>query len=293
MATRTRQRHPHNAPFILAAGLLLVSAAAVPQTAPPPADPNAPPPGDPNAPPAAYPPPANTGYPPPGNTGYPPPNAGYPPPGNTGYPPPGQYPPGYSPPPGYAPPGYMNPPPPPPQHEGFYLRLHLGGGFGRMGGTDSYGDELAFSGGGYSFGIALGGAVMPNLIVFGNLFGMGLIDPDTEFNGGSTGTVSGTTSMAGIGPGIAYYFQPVNVFVSGTIAATVFTAADSDGNTQYESNTGVGFQGMVGKEWWVSHEWGLGIAGELIATGGMKDKVDPTIKWSGTSFSLLFTSTYN
>ncbi|HEY4186650.1 MAG TPA: hypothetical protein VGP07_16350 [Polyangia bacterium] len=35
---------------------------------------------------------------------------------------------------------------------------------------------------------------------------------------------------------------------------------------------GLGFQGMVGKEWWVSSEWGLGVAAEVIFAGDMKDK---------------------
>ena len=77
------------------------------------------------------------------------PTSGYPPPANN-------YPPGYTPPPGlraapgYAPPGYMPPPSPTAnQHEGFYLRLHFGGGFGSMGDAAA---QFAFVGGGYSFG---------------------------------------------------------------------------------------------------------------------------------------------
>jgi hypothetical protein len=134
---------------------------------------------------------------------------------------------------------------------------------------------------------------MPNLIIFGNLFGMGLADPDTQVNGSAYGGVSGTTTLAGIGPGIAYYFQPVNVFISGTIAAMAFTATDSDGNNQIETNTGVGFQGMVGKEWWIADEWGLGVAGEIIAAGSMTDKSNSAVKWHGTTFSLLLTATFN
>jgi hypothetical protein len=41
-------------------------------------------------------------------------------------------------------------PPPSPtanQHEGFYLRLHIGGGYGNIGDNN----QFAFVGGGYSF----------------------------------------------------------------------------------------------------------------------------------------------
>jgi hypothetical protein len=163
-----------------------------------------------------------------------------------------------------------------------------------MGGTDAYGVEAAFVGGGGSFGVALGGAVMPNLIIFGNLFGMTLTDPDFEIAGTPYGSVSGTTSFFGIGPGLAYYFDPYNVYISGTVAAMQFSANDSTTNaTPYESEVGFGFQGMVGKEWWVTQDWGIGIAGEIIAATGMKDKNDPTIKWGGNTFSLVFSATYN
>jgi hypothetical protein len=250
-------------------GVLSVSAAAVAQTQPPPQDYNQPPPGYQQPPPDYQ---QQQQQPPPGYQQQQPPPAAY------------------APPPGYAP-AYA--PPPPNVHDGFYLRLHLGGGYAHMGGTDAAGDELAFVGGGGSFGLAVGATIAPNLIIFGNLFGMALSDPDVEFNGAAQGGVSGTTTIGGIGPGIAYYFQPVNIYISGTVAAMQFNASDSNGNTQYESNIGYGFQGMVGKEWWVSQDWGIGIAAEILAAGGMKDKDDPTIKWSGTTFSLAFSATYN
>jgi hypothetical protein len=252
---------------LVVASLFGVSSAALAQTAPPPQEP-----------PPAYnqPPPGYQQQPPPGYQQQPPP----------GYAPP---PAAYAPPPGYA------PPPPPPQnlHDVFYLRLHLGGGFAHMGGTDAAGDELAFVGGGPSFGVALGGAVMPNLIIFGNLFGIGISDPDVEFNGAPYGSASGTTTIAGIGPGLAYYFDPYNIYISGTVAAMQFQANDSNGTSQYESEIGFGFQGMLGKEWWVTQDWGIGLAGEFVFASGMKDKIDPTIKWGGTSFALAFSATYN
>jgi hypothetical protein len=262
--------------LIAAVGALSISSAALAQTAPPPQDYQQPPPGYQQQPPPGY----QQQQPPPGYQQQQPP-PGY----QQGQPPPAAY----APPPGYAP-AYA---PPAPQHSGFYMRLHLGGGYAHMGGTDANGDEQAFVGGGGSFGIALGGTIAPNLVIFGNLFGMFLSDPDVEFNGTKTGSVTGTTTISGIGPGVAYYFQPINLYISGTLAFTQFQAADSNGNTVFESNTGYGFQGMVGKEWWVSQTWGIGIAGEILYAGGMKDKNDSTIKWAGTTFSLAFSATYN
>lgn len=263
---------------LLASGIGSGSSIAMAQTAPPPQDYQQPPPGY-QAPPPGY-----QQAPPPGYQQQPPP-PGYqqPPPG--GYPPPQAY----APPPGYAP-QYA---PPQHAHDGFYLRLHIGGGYAEMGSGGGY--DITFKGAGASFGLALGGTIAPNLIIFGNLFGMGISDPSVTVNGADAGTASGTTTtIGGIGPGIAYYFDPYNMYISGTVAAMQFQTSDSNGNgTTYNSDIGYGFQAMFGKEWWVSQDWGVGAAAELLAAGGMKDKADPTIKWSGVTFSLVFSATYN
>ncbi len=275
----TLQGFRRTASMFLAAGVLGIAATAAAQTAPP--QQAAPPPG------YNQPPPADNQQPPPGYQQQPPP--GYyqqPPPGYQQQPPPGYY--QQQPPPvAYA------PPPPPEGHKGFFLRLHAGGGYAHMGGTDSTGNEIAYVGGGGTFGVAAGGTVAPNFVIFGNLFGMFLSDPDVELNGVRQGGVSGTTTIGGIGPGAAYFFQPINIYISGTVAATFFQAQDADGTNAYESDTGYGAQLMVGKEWWISQYWGIGLAGELIQAGGMKDKTDPTFKWGGTAFSLVFSATYN
>ena len=49
---------------------------------------------------------------------------------------------------------------------------------------------------------------------------------------------------------------------------------------------------MVGKEWWVTQDWGLGVAGEVLFAS-MKDAGDTSITWTGTAFSVVFSATYN
>jgi len=279
---------PRTVQALFAAGVLGVAAAAHAQTAPPPEEA---PPGYDQPPPGYQPPPPGYQPPPPGYQQQPPPGYQQPPPGY--YPPPGyQLPPGYAPPPGYA----RTPAPPPPNlHDGFYLRMHIGGGTGHAGGTTSLGDKLELTSGTLSLGLALGGAVTPNLIIYGSFFIVGMPEPELDVNGTYASTQHGSTSFGGIGPGIAYYFDPYNIYVSGTIAATGFQTRDSTTNNfnRYESRAGFGFQGMVGKEWWVSENWGLGVAGEFLGAGGMKDKVDSGLTWSGYAFSVVFSATYN
>lgn len=212
---------------------------------------------------------------------------GSPPPPEYQQPPPG-YPPAQQPPPR----GYYPPPPPPPNyftHDGFYLRLHAGLGFTHL----SISGET-ISGPSLSFGAAIGGTVAPNLAIFGNFFGTSMQDPNDSFTGGSQ-TLSGiNVTLYGIGVGAAYYLEPVNVYLSGTLALMWWDASDSDSNfTEGRSEVGGGFQFMVGKEWWIAPDWGIGAAAEVLV-GSMKDNPDVSSdRWTSTAFSLVFSSTYN
>lgn len=272
---------------------------AAPQTAAPEqgGPPSYPPPpgysvpgGQPGAP-QGYPvPPADygQGQPP---TGYGAPPAPYVPP-QAGYGAPGYQQPG--PPPPY---GYPPPPPPPASaadgHDGFFLRLHLGGGFTRIstsGGNTT--PNQSFSGGSVSLGVAVGGAVAPNLVLYGTFFGTVLSNPDSEVNGASFGQANGDANLFGFGAGVAYYFQPMNIYLSGTLATMQFSLDDPDQNTVWNSKWGVGFQGLIGKEWWVSQDWGLGVAVEFIGAS-MKDQDDSAVTWKAASFGVLFSATYN
>jgi hypothetical protein len=280
--------------------LSVYAATAQAQTQPPPeaAQPQA-------YPPAQQPPP---GYAPPPAQGYPPPPAGY---AQPGYAPP---PAGYPPQPGYQQPGYPPPqgyPPPPPYaqvrapgaetHDGFYLRLQLGGGYTRMS-ASAGGISQKISGGAVGFDLALGGSVTPNLVIFGALLASSISDPTVTYNGVSSTATNYTASLSGIGAGAAYYLIPANVYFSGTLLATTLSwreNSDDPGvdDTSYSTELGFGFEGLVGKEWWVSDNWGLGAAAQLIVAS-MKDKSaldvgGPVPRWNALAFSLLFSATFN
>ena len=228
------------------------------------------------------------------------------PPAPPASPPPGQgYPPGYTPPPGYAPgyappsyaPGYLPPPryappvPAEPTHTGTYVHLHLGGGFTSISGSDGYGGTVKVAGGGPAFAVAVGGAPMPNLAVFGSLFFTGASQPKVTGNG-YTVQSSGDALVGGFGAGIVYYFMPANIYLSAAVASLSFQADDGNGKTTYTSDYGIGFDGMLGKEFWVSEHWGLGGALEFVGASSMKDKDNPSISWSAAAFNLVFSATY-
>jgi hypothetical protein len=214
-----------------------------------------------------------------------PPPAGYPAPSAYGNPPP---PPAY----GYPPPRYAAPALPPGyhQHDGVYVRLQLGVGYLQLK-TSTDGDDVAAKGAGANFEIAVGGAVAPNFILYGAFLIADSSSPTITLNGMSIGNANGSLDVVGFGGGAAYYFPDINAFVLGSIYAARIESSDSSGDTVETSDLGWVLEGQVGKEWWVSSDWGLGVAGQVV--GGRINAQGGSPTYSALSFGLLFSATYN
>lgn len=180
------------------------------------------------------------------------------------------------------------------EHDGFYLRLDLGIDYLHLGATEG-GQDAAISGAGAGLGVALGGAVARNLVIYGELIEYIAPNPKVSI-GGLSGTSNASVGVVAIGPGIAYYFTPLNAYLSATAALSRLEVSDSNDKLAGTSNWGFGVDLTAAKEWWVSSQWGLGVAAKLYV-GSMKDKADlgggagPT--WTATSFMVAFTATYN
>ncbi len=170
------------------------------------------------------------------------------------------------------------------------MRLFLGIGYAHMAST--IGDtDWAVKGTGGSFGLAVGGAVAPNLILYGEVFDDIAMGPTLEQNGQDVGSNENVSAGAvGLGAGLAYYLDS-NLYLSGTLAMSKLTIQEDNEQTA-ETEFGPGASIMIGKEWWVSAEWGLGLAGQVFF-GRMKDKGDNPPTWTTTAFSLAFSATFN
>lgn len=195
------------------------------------------------------------------------------------------------PPQGYAPQGYTAQPAPGyHEHDGFYLRCLLGLGYLHNSASSS-GSSISVSGVGGTFGLAIGGVVAPNLVIYGELLGTSVSDPTVD-DGTNSATASGlTTTLAGFGPGVAYYLDG-NMYLSGALLFTRISFSDSSTNEQLGStNLGFGAGLTFGKEWWVSTDWGLGVSGQLMFASMKENGAD--YRWTSVAASLLFSATYN
>ncbi len=176
-------------------------------------------------------------------------------------------------------------------HDGFYLHVHAGiSATGFM--SKQAGVKTNYVGGGFSSGVAVGGVIAHNLVLYGAFFGTDTTNPDKQVDGSSTTADLGEIGVGAVGPGLAYYFEHCNIYLSATFGLAAFSATDLNALRVDSSRSGVAFDFTVGKEWWVSHDWGLGIAGELMVAS-LKDKNTPGLTWSASGLSVLFSATYN
>ncbi len=179
-------------------------------------------------------------------------------------------------------------------HDGVYLRLQFGLGYNSMSASVP-GSDLKVTGGGGAFGIAIGGALTNNLVLYGTLLDSIASDPTIELNGQSQTANGASAGVVGVGGGLAYYLDN-NVFFAGSLLASRLVVDDSGNRQIARSDWGFTFDGQTGKEWWASDNWGLGVSLQLLL-GRMKDQdtsgtgSPPT--WSVASFNVLFSATYN
>ena len=259
-----------------------------------------PPPQEEEPPPPAPPPPP----PPPDAIPEPPPGYGTPPPAT---PPQEPAPPPYAPAPATPPGVYAGPAGTAPaarpvptgvqEHDGFYLRATLGPAYLSTAGDGSL--DFSASGGGLSFSVAIGGAVATNLVIYGVLYGAGAAGPTYEAGGASVETGSDVTlSYGGLGVGLSYFLMPANVYFAGSIAL-VNAQLESELETIItDSKVGFGARLLVGKEFWISDNWGIGFAGELMlgsSSGGLAagSAVDTKERFTTFGAGVHFSATYN
>jgi len=204
---------------------------------------------------------------------------------------------------GVPPPPPMMPPPAPGQqwvmlpdptshrHLGFFLRPDLGIGFmttSQPTGT-AFGN-MTLSGPAGVFGFVIGGAVAENVILGAHIYDGVVVNPTVSFSG-QTGVTSNTSlGLYGIGPDFTYYWMPSNIYFSATVALTrmSLTANGYSG----DSSVGLGTRLALGKEWWVSDHWGMGLAGHVSTS--WNDSGDGSGTTLSTwAFALAFSATYN
>lgn len=108
--------------------------------------------------------------------------------------------------------------------------------------------------------------------------------------------------LVGVGPGATFYVPGINAFAS--FSASVSQVSYRNGSpldTRYGTDvaSGWGLTGRLvfGKEWWISSNWGLGLASEvLLGRMGRRDEPGydgPTFHFTAKGCALLASASFN
>jgi hypothetical protein len=177
----------------------------------------------------------------------------------------------------------------PRRHDGgFFLRLAPGGGYSRTT-IDENGDRFALKGPSGSFDIAIGAVVKENFAIHATVGAWAVVDPRVEFNGLEETAPDTSIAMSMLGGGFTYYFGPSNVYLTASVGASTLSF-EFEGERE-DSDTGIAFDGGLGKEWWVGDRWGLG-ASVTVGYHSVPPG-DAGSNFTGPSFAVRFSATFN
>jgi hypothetical protein len=189
------------------------------------------------------------------------------------------------------------------RHDGFFLSLSPGVAFGSteadLGGNAGTWDNITFRGPGGLLDLKIGGAVRENIILSADLIARNVPGPRLETVGG-TETLDDdiVLSDATLGMGLTYYVMPANIFLSGTLGFGTFRLqnVDDEDEEPVDTKAGLSFHAKVGKEWWVSRNWGLGVALGYGFLGAKRDDnadADFNGEYASHKLYVLFNTTFN
>jgi hypothetical protein len=185
-----------------------------------------------------------------------------------------------------APPPNVSTPRQTAHHRGLFFRPDLGIGYLHMSATEGGNDDAAYGAAG-AFGIAIGGAIQPNHILAFHLWDAVISNPTFSSNGTSASPGNSAAGLIAFGPEYTFYSE-TNFYFS--LSPGLSRLHLESGGVGADSDWGFGLRAAVGKEWWVSDNWGLGLVGQLSFSANSDNGVATWTTWGAT---LAFSATYN
>ena len=173
------------------------------------------------------------------------------------------------------------------EHDGFFLRLAAGvGGINQTALSRGSGEVTATGAGAVAIiDLAIGGIIARNLALHFSAWGFG-VPKESSVELPAGGGLSKLKGLSGFGAGLTWYAAN-NLYVTGAIGGATMKVETF--GVASEVPGGFALQLGVGKEWWVSANWGLGLAG-FIAFARISD---PIGVWNTAWGGLAFSATYN
>jgi hypothetical protein len=175
-------------------------------------------------------------------------------------------------------------------HDGLYVGARLGLGSFKVEGSFDYQYVWGAS---TPFALSVGWAFARSLVIFGEFHQIRLRHPE------SSGYLTDLDFIS-VGPGVTYYLPGLNLFASLSASLSKLsyrngTPTDTRYGTDRASDWGMAGRLSLGKEWWVSDNWGLGLAGEVLygRMGGESLPWQQDVHYTAKGFALLATASFN
>jgi hypothetical protein len=171
------------------------------------------------------------------------------------------------------------------RHLGFFLRADLG-----LGNFAASTGDLSINGFAGGFGFAIGGAVSEGCILAVHIWDVVATNPTISQGGNSTSTTNTSAGVVAIGPELTAYSKD-NWFFSVTPGFSQILYIQNG----FETDSKWGFAGRVavGREWWVSNHWGLGMSGNFSFSFNKDNGSADSATWGAWGAVLAFSATYN
>jgi hypothetical protein len=159
-------------------------------------------------------------------------------------------------------------------HDGLFLRLQAGIGYLHADADFSGGTSSAYGGAGV-LGLAVGGAVAENVVLFGEIWGMSAVNPRLRFEGSTTTLQDSSLNYGGVGLGIGTFVMPAHVYLAVSVDLTRLGISNNDGSNSYSnSDVGLAVTATLGKQFWLSRYAGLGLSVTAIGGGNRDNNTD-------------------
>lgn len=181
------------------------------------------------------------------------------------------------------------------RHKGFYLSLSGGPNSANISSKVVNLYNLNMDGIGSVFDFKIGGAIKENMILHATLASTSMSGPKVTSSGKTERTSNNlTVGESMIGVGLTYYIVHSNYFFSSSVGVGNFTLFDSDNMVSVSTDRGFALQIKVGKEWWISKRWALGLAftyGKTKLINRPESHIEEYM--DSNNFGILFNATLN
>lgn len=156
-------------------------------------------------------------------------------------------------------------------HDGFYLRMSLGAGWGQVKSEGSE-FEVTSKGGGWLMDLLLGGTVANMVTIGGGFLIHEISNPEVEANTNEFGVVSGDgdpIAIVNFGPFVDIFFDPKGGGHVGTMFGGASIGLEGDGEDAVSSGWGWAIFG--GYDHWVSDNWAIGVNARYMYVKGKRE----------------------